>query len=170
MSEFTQIGGVGPPIDDAAGDGTEPPADPLSLAEHEQSEPFEVSDADAEFLETMGERFGTSPLGVSFKRDGRVVLSSGSAVGVLTLPSGLRVEVTPKTTVTRLLWALQYAFDSPVELLDTETEFTSASSFFDAIAVLFRAELQSVFTAGLHRDYVREQSVETQVQGRIDVQ
>jgi 5-methylcytosine-specific restriction enzyme subunit McrC len=72
--------------------------------------------------------------------------------------------------VTRLLWALRYAFDTPVDTLDLETDFTSASSFFDAIGILFRAELHSVLSQGLHRDYVSTSSIEKRVKGRIDVQ
>jgi 5-methylcytosine-specific restriction enzyme subunit McrC len=170
MTDFLPLGGLGPPIDDAAGTETEPPTEPISLGEHEETDPFPVSQADAEFLESMEERFGTAPLDVSFKSDGQVTLSSGSFVGVLTLPSGVRVEVTPKRTVTRLLWALRYAFDTPVDSFDLETDFTSASSFFDAIGILFRAELHSVLSQGLHRDYVATSSIEQRVKGRIDVQ
>jgi 5-methylcytosine-specific restriction enzyme subunit McrC len=170
MSDLTPLGGTGPPITDEAAVGTEPPTAPLSLGEHEEKGPFPVSDADAEFLDTMERQLGTEPFTATFQRDGQVVISSGSHVGVLTLPSGLRIEVTPKTTVTRLLWALQYAFDTPVETFDEETEFTSATSFFDAIGTLFHAELQSVFADGLHRDYVSTSSIETQVKGRINVQ
>jgi 5-methylcytosine-specific restriction enzyme subunit McrC len=170
MSNITPLGGTGPPITDDAAAGTDPPTTPISLGEHDHTEPFPVSEADAEFLDTMDERFGMTPITATFQRDGQVVLSSGAHVGVLTLPSGLRIEVTPKTTVTRLLWALQYAFDTPVDTLDEETEFTSASSFFDAIGTLFHAELRSVFAAGLHRDYVPTNTIETQVKGRINVQ
>ncbi|WP_226023956.1 McrC family protein [Halomicrobium salinisoli] len=170
MTEFLPIGGLGPQIDEAASAETEPPSEPISLGEHENIGPFPVSQADAEFLEGMEERFETAPLDVSFGSDGQVTLSSGSFVGVLTLPSGVRVEVTPKRTVTRLLWALRYAFDTPVDSFDLETDFTSASSFFDAIGILFRAELHSVLSQGLHRDYVPTSSIEQRVKGRIDVQ
>jgi len=170
MTEFLPLGGLGPQIDESGGTETEPPSDPISLGEHEETDPFPVSQGDAEFLESMEERFGTAPLDVSFGSDGQVTLSSGSYVGVLTLPSGVRVEVTPKRTVTRLLWALRYAFDTPVDTLDLETDFTSASSFFDAIGILFRAELHSVLSQGLHRDYVSTSSIEKRVKGRIDVQ
>ena len=170
MTEFLPIGGLGPQIDEAGGTETEPPSEPISLGEHEETDPFPVSQADAEFLESMEERFGTAPLDVSFGSDGKVTLTSGSYVGGLTLPSGVRVEVTPKRTVTRLLWALRYAFDTPVDTLDLETDFTSASSFFDAIGILFRAELHSVLSQGLHRDYVSTSSIEKRVKGGIDVQ
>jgi 5-methylcytosine-specific restriction enzyme subunit McrC len=170
MTEFLPLGGLGPRIEEASGTETEPPSEPISLGEHEETDPFPVSQVDTEFLESMEERFGTAPLDVSFGSDGQVTLSSGSFVGVLTLPSGVRVEVTPKRTVTRLLWALRYAFDTPVDTLDLETDFTSASSFFDAIGILFRAELHSVLSQGLHRDYVSTSSIEKRVKGRINVQ
>jgi lysyl-tRNA synthetase class 2 len=109
----------------------------------------------------MEERFGTAPLDVSFGSDGKVTLSSGSYVGVLTLPSGVRVEVTPKRTVTRLLWALRYAFDTPVDTLDLETDFTSASSFFDAIEQetgvnLYQEDAERVYEAAANEMELQE--------------
>jgi 5-methylcytosine-specific restriction enzyme subunit McrC len=170
VSEFPSIGHLGEPISPDADGETRPPNDPLVLEEHKQSEPFSVNQADAAFLETLDERFETAPLDVSFTRDGLAILETGSHVGVATLPSGLQVEVRPKRNVTRLLWLLQYAFDVPVDALDLETDFAAASSFFDAIGVLFHAELQTVLARGLHRDYTRRRKVSDSVQGRIDVQ
>ncbi|WP_231188384.1 McrC family protein [Haladaptatus sp. DYF46] len=170
MTEITPVGYLGPPVDQVDADGTVPPSDPISLEEHDSTAPFEISREDAVFLESLEERCRANPLNVSFTSDGKAIIKTGSHVGVLTLPSGVQIEVTPKQTVTRLLWALKYAFDTPVDSLEFETEFTGASSFFDAIGVLFQAELQSVLAQGLHREYVRTNSVRDHVQGRIDVQ
>ncbi|MFC7027182.1 McrC family protein [Halomicroarcula sp. GCM10025324] len=170
MAELSQISFVGSPVQTSGAVETVPPSNPLVLAEHEESDPFEISADDAAFLDRLGEVHESSPLDVSYTSDGQAIVSSGSYVGVLTLPSGVQIEVSPKQSVTRLLWALQYAFDTPVDSVGQETEFATASSFFDAIGVLFLTELKTVLDQGLHRDYVRTQAVQDNVRGRINVQ
>jgi 5-methylcytosine-specific restriction enzyme subunit McrC len=169
MSEFA-LSHFGPVIDPTSKDETIPPSDPISLEEHDQTVPFEIDEEDTAFLERLEEECSPAPLSVSYTSEGLAVLSTGSHVGVVTLPSGTQVEVTPKRSVTNLLWALQYAFDAPVESIDVETEFSAASTFFDAIAILFLGELRTVLDRGLHREYVRTNSVRDHVTGRIDVQ
>lgn len=170
MADLSQVSLVGSPVQtDGAGE-TVPPSNPLVLAEHDESEPFDISTDDAQFLDRLDEVHESAPLDVSYTNDGQVIVSSGSYVGVVTLPSGTQIEVTPKQSVTRLLWALQYAFDTPIDSMGKETGFTGASSFFDAIGVLFLTELKTVLDQGLHRDYVRTQAVQEHVRGRIDVQ
>ncbi|WP_262178371.1 McrC family protein [Haloarcula laminariae] len=170
MADLSQISLVGSPVRESARDETVPPSNPLVLAEHDESDPFEISSDDAAFLDRLGEVHESAPLDVSYTNEGQAIISSSSYVGVLTLPSGLQIEVTPKQSVTRLLWALQYAFDTPIDSMGKETKFTGASSFFDAIGVLFLTELKTVLDQGLHRDYVRTQAVQDNVRGRIDVQ
>ncbi|MDS0276565.1 McrC family protein [Halomicroarcula sp. S1AR25-4] len=170
MADLSQISLVGSPVQTSGTSETVPPSNPLVLAEHEESAPFEISADDAAFLDRLGELHESSPLSVSYTSDGEAIVSSSSYVGVLTLPSGIQIEVSPKQSVTRLLWALQYAFDTPVDSMGQETEFATASSFFDAIGVLFLTELKTVLDQGLHRDYVRTQAVQDHVRGRIDVQ
>jgi len=169
MNEFA-LSHFGPVIDPTSKDETIPPSDPISLEEHDQTVPFEIDEEDTAFLERLEEECSPAPLSVSYTSEGLAVLSTGSHVGVVTLPSGTQVEVTPKRSVTNLLWALQYAFDAPVESIDVETEFSAASTFFDAIAILFLGELRTVLDRGLHREYVRTNSVRDHVTGRIDVQ
>lgn len=169
MADLTQFGQLGPAVDSEASDGTVPPSDPIELQEHESTDPFEISSEDAEFLDRVTAD-GSAPFEVTYTSDGHVRIHTGSNVGVLTLPSGTQVEVTPKASVTSLLWTLQYAFDTPVDSMGYKTKFSTDSSFFDAIGVLFWNELTTVLDQGLHRDYVRTQAVEDHVRGQIDVQ
>jgi 5-methylcytosine-specific restriction enzyme subunit McrC len=170
MVEFTQISNLGSVVEGDGAAGTVPPSDPIELEEHDSTEPFEISRKDAEFLDRVITSNSSAPIGVSYTSNGKVRIQTNSHVGVLTLPSGTQIEVTPKESVTRLLWTLQYAFDTPFDSLGSETEFTTASSFFDAIGVLFWNELRAVHDQGLHRDYVRTQGVEEYIRGRINVQ
>jgi len=170
MTDLSAIGHLGPPITPGAPTETSPPSDPISLAEHDSSGEFEISDEDAEFIESLDNLFDNSPITITYTRDGLATIETGAHVGVLTLPSGVQIEVTPKRTVTNLLWVLQYAFDTPVSSADLKTEFTLDTTFFDAIGILFQTELQTVLDRGLHRDYTRTRDVRDHVQGRIDVQ
>jgi len=170
MSDFVPIGQLGPPIQAESEAGPTRDGDIVSLDEHDSTHPIDLSQKDITFLESLDDISQTTPLETAFTSDGLVIIETGSHVGTITLPSGLQIEVTPKQTVTRLLWALQYAFDTPVDTFDFETSFTSASSFFDALGVLFQAELQTVLDQGLHRNYTRTRDIREHVQGRIDVQ
>lgn len=170
MVEFAQLSNLGSPIENGEASNTNPPSEPIELAEHDSTDPFEISAMDAEFLDRVIRTNNPEPISVSYMSDGKVCIQSGSHVGVMTLPSGTQIEVTPKESVTRLLWTLQYAFDTPVDSLGVETSFSAATSFFDAIGMLFWNELRAVVDQGLHRDYVRTRVVEEYVRGRINVQ
>lgn len=169
MVEFA-VGHLGSKIETPTTTETVPPDDPIRLEEHDSTEPFQISSDDADFLERVIAKHSPAPFELSFTSDGAVTIHTSSHVGVLTLPSGTQIEVSPKESVTRLLWLLQYAFDTPVDSMDLETEFSIASSFFDAIGVLFWNEIKSVLDQGLHRGYVQTREIEKHVRGRIDVQ
>jgi len=82
-----------------------------------------------------------------------------------TLPSGLRIEVNPKDTVSRLLDLLQYSMEVPTDTIETETGLEEANKFIDAFAALYHAELKQVLRQGIRRDYKRIQSTEESVRG-----
>lgn len=151
----------------AASSETIPPSDPIELEEHDDTEPFPLSDEDTEFIQNLGE--DTSPLTLEFDRDGNAILNSSKYVGAVTLPSGTKVEITPKQTVSRLVWLLEFALDVPSETVETATPLTGADTFIDAFAVLFHAELKHVLQQGIRREYQRTQGVENAVRGRLDV-
>ncbi len=148
-------------------DETKPPSDPLVLEEHETTDAFPMSDRDVEFLESLDA--DPKPITVEFTRDGDVRLSTAQHVGVVTLPSGFQIEVTPKQTVTNVLWALQFALDVDAQMIETPTGFTQDNTFIDALGALYASALEDVLSHGLHREYVRRQETASQVRGRIDL-
>lgn len=150
---------------EGGGDAGEPPID---LAEHDQSEPLALSDEDQSFIEELAANNG--PIDVRYTQKGTPRISTSSYIGVAALPSGRRLNVTPKQTVSRLLTLLQYALDVSSTTVDEETEFTNAETFIDAFGALFTAKLRQLLTRGIRRDYTRIESVETAVRGRLDVQ
>lgn len=147
---------------------TIPPEEPITLEEHDETELFPLSKTDGEFIESLGEKSG--PLSVTYTAEGTATISSSSYVGVVTLPSGVTIEVTPKETVSRLLYLLQYAFDVPASTIEQTTELTESETFIDAFAALFHAELNEVLQQGIRRDYKRVTGLEEDVRGRLDVQ
>jgi 5-methylcytosine-specific restriction enzyme subunit McrC len=146
---------------------TVPPSDPIELEEHDHTEPFPISDEDIDFIQNLSE--DTSPLTLEFDRNGNAILNSSKYVGAVTLPSGTKVEITPKQTVSRLVWLLEFALDVPSETIEKATPLAGADTFIDAFAVLFHAELKHVLQQGIRREYQRTQGIKNAVRGRLDV-
>jgi len=149
----------------SAGDTDRPPID---LAEHDKSDPLDLSPEDQSFLEELAADGG--PLNVTYTREGKLRVSTSSYIGVAALPSGRRLNVTPKQTVSQLLTLLEYALDVSSTTVDKETSFSGAETFIDAFGALFTAKLRQLLTRGIRRDYTRIESIETAVRGRLDVQ
>jgi 5-methylcytosine-specific restriction enzyme subunit McrC len=151
--------------DRGAGDAGDQPID---LEEHDQSDPLDLSDESKSFLEELATDEG--PVDVTYTRDGKSRVSTSSYIGVAALPSGRRLNVTPKQTVSRLLTLLQYALNVSSTTIGKKTSFSSAETFIDAFGALFTAKLRQLLTRGIRREYTRIESVETAVRGRLDVQ
>jgi 5-methylcytosine-specific restriction enzyme subunit McrC len=149
-----------------SGRDTERPENLLEMEEHSHIEGLQVFEEDLKFVEKLGG--DSEPLSFEFTQDGWE-LHSDRYVGVVSLPSGLRVEVTPKQTVTRLLWLLQYALDTPVSTVETATELSAADTFIDAFGALFHAELEQVLNQGIRREYIRTQEREDTIRGRLEI-
>jgi 5-methylcytosine-specific restriction enzyme subunit McrC len=141
---------------------------PIELAEHSESDPLTLTPADQSFLEDLASDGG--PLTVTYTRSGQPKLSTSRYVGVAGLPSGRRLEVTPKETVSRLLDLLRYALDVPSETIREETGLPDAGTFIDAFGALFTAKLRTLLTRGIRRSYTRVEAVDHAVRGRLDVQ
>lgn len=147
---------------------TVPPEVPIRLEEHDRTDAFPLSYEDIQFLESLGEN--GAPLSVTHTAGDDSYIESGSYVGVAALPSGTKIEINPKETVSRLLNLLQYAMDVPTTTIKTTTELEQADTFLDAFASLFHAELKAVLAQGIRRDYRRIEAIEDTVRGRLDVQ
>ncbi len=146
---------------------TNPPSNPIELGEHDTTDAFPMSDEDVEFLQSLDA--DPKPVKLEFTHSGEVRLSASQHVGVLTTPSGLQIEITPKETITNLLWALQFAFDVDAQTVDAPTTLAPARTFIDALGALYASALEEVLSQGLHRDYVRRQETSQRVRGRINL-
>ena len=165
MADIERVAVSGGPT--ATSDKTVPPSNPIELDEHKTTDAFQMSEEDIEFLQSLDA--DPKPIAVEFTSNGNVQLSATAHVGVLTTPSGLQIQVTPKETITNLLWALQFAFNVDAQTIDSATELAPARTFVDALGALYANAVEDILDQGLHRDYVRRQEVSDQVRGRIDI-
>ena len=146
---------------------TPPRSDSIRLREHDTSAAFTASDSDIDFLQSLDV---PQPIEVEFTRDDKIRFSTSQYVGVMTLPSGTQIEVTPKESVSNVLWALQFALGVDANTIDSPTSLIQANTFVDALGALFASALEEVLQRGIHRDYQRRQEVSETVRGQIDVQ
>ncbi|WP_225333345.1 McrC family protein [Halomicrobium urmianum] len=101
--------------------------------------------------------------------DGRVKLRATQYVGILTLPSGLTIEVKPKVPETSLLEMLQYSQGIQADTIAEETSITAGREFIRALATLFETELSDVLQRGLVKEYRERSDTEEHIRGRLDV-
>ncbi len=165
MERTDQIAVSGRSITDTG--ETNPPSNPIKLDEHKTTDAFPMSDDDVDFLQSLDA--DPKPIDVEFTHSGEVRLSASQHVGVVTTPSGLQIQVTPKETITNLLWALQFAFDVDAQTIDAPTTLTPERTFIDALGALYASALEDVLSQGLHRDYVQRQETAQRVRGRINL-
>ena len=165
MERTDQIAVSGGSITDTS--ETNPPSNPIELDEHKITDAFPMSDEDVAFLQSLDA--DPKPITLEFTHSGNVRLSAAQHVGVVTTPSGLQIQVTPKETITNLLWALQFAFDIDAQTIDAPTTLAPARTFIDALGALYASALEKVLHQGLHRDYVRRQETAQRVRGRINL-
>lgn len=138
----------------------------LLLTEYQTTECALVA-ADAEFVRTeLDQRIAISPSFVA----GRYALNPGPHVGVVVLPSGLRVECRPKVPVSNVLYMLCVVGGLPTEQRPEVQPFDSLDALFEYVADYFAGLVAARIDAGLHRAYVETAENLTVVRGRIDFQ
>lgn len=140
----------------------------FTLREHEQTEPFGISEPARQALET--EVNGDRPrLELLDQREDQVRLRATEHVGIVSLPDGPTVEIQPKVPGTDLLALLRYAHSVEASTVEQRTSLTAGRTFIEALAALYNAELDTALEQGLHRDYRRTQATESHLRGRLDV-
>lgn len=142
------------------------PPDRIELSEHKQSDPYVFTEGDIEFIEALD----PAVIELEYTAGVAASLSTSGYAGVLTLPSGTTVEVSPKETVSRPFDLLRFALSASAESIEEPTALSSADTFIDAFGALFHAELQAVLNAGIHRDYQSVSKREAAIRGRLEVQ
>jgi 5-methylcytosine-specific restriction enzyme subunit McrC len=123
-----------------------------------------ISQRDADFI------FGQ--LGSKFTirrqlRERGFVLNPGQYVGVVTLPSGTRVESRPKVPVSSLFYMLAISLEIPTFRRET-VELERMDEVLDFVVNVFAEEVEQRIRNGLYRWYVEREDNLSAVRGRIN--
>lgn len=94
-------------------------------------------------------------------------LNPGSFVGVIVLPSGLRLDCEPKTSITNLLYMLEVANRLPDWARPETTGFERIDQIFDLVAHYFAVVIERRLAAGLYRTYALQAENLNFVRGQI---
>jgi 5-methylcytosine-specific restriction enzyme subunit McrC len=142
------------------------------LREYEATEPLDEESLPRRAREVIEQEINADEtrLGLEYQADGRARIRATQHVGIVTLPDGPAIEIRPKVPQTDLLGLLQYARGIQARTIEETTQITAGRTFIDALATLFEAELESVLTRGLHKDYRRVSESESHLRGRLNVQ
>ncbi|MDL5363791.1 McrC family protein [Halalkalicoccus sp. NIPERK01] len=109
-------------------------------------------------------------LEVQYQSDGTAVLRATQHVGVVSLPDGPMIEIRPKAPGTDLLAMLRYAHGVEATTIDEATSLTAGQTFIEALASIYKAELNTVLRQGLQTDYQRVDRTVSYLRGRVNVQ
>lgn len=129
----------------------------------------ELSDADKELLETdvNGDK---TRLTVHYDEDGQAYFESRQFVGLVSLPDGPTIQITPKAAGDNLLYLLRYSQGVETQTIEETAELRSGGSFVDALAALLTQELEVLRRRGLQKEYQRQHESREHLRGRLNVQ
>lgn len=103
---------------------------------------------------------------VSPQKNGAYLLKATSYVGIISLPSGFRIQIIPKISNTALYYILCYLYDADIPIFD-KSKFPQGSFFLDMIASIFKSELDKIIQQGLLKKYVLEEENQNFLKGKL---
>lgn len=98
--------------------------------------------------------------------NGAYSLKATSYVGIISLPSGFRIQINPKISNTALFYILCYLYDANISIFD-KSKFPQGSFFLDMIASIFKSELDKIIQQGLLKKYVSEEENQNFLKGKL---
>jgi 5-methylcytosine-specific restriction enzyme subunit McrC len=101
-------------------------------------------------------------------RDPRYVLNPNQFVGVLSLPSGRRLESRSKVPVSNLFRMLAAVLDFPSPFRRDPAEFDRLDELFEFVAAYFAELVENRIDQGLYRSYAEKEENLAVLRGRID--
>lgn len=138
---------------------------PIVLSEY-QDEVVTIDHVDAAFIATrLGDRIRIrrTLAGDTF------VVNPAQHVGLVTLPSGRRLEVRPKVPARNLFYMVSMAYDLPDPFLDAPANVDRFEDVLSAIVARFASMVEEQIDRGLYRSYVETEDNLSTVRGRIMV-
>lgn len=139
-----------------------------TLREYQETDELDLSDSAIVSIRNEINEEQTR-LEVIEQRTGRVRLKATSHVGVVSILDGPTIEIRPKARGANLLGLLQYANGVEATTIEQPTTMTAGRTFVEALASIYKVELDTALRHGLHRDYVRRSETVNQLRGRLDV-
>ena len=100
-------------------------------------------------------------------QDGQYVLNPKQFVGVVTLPTGRRLESHPKIPLRNLFYMLAVAFDLPSPFREQIAKFAQIDEILEFIVSFFANLVEKRIDQGLYRSYLEQEDNLTAVRGRI---
>lgn len=138
--------------------------DPILLDEH-QDWRGPLAEEDALYLSS------TFPRQFSVRRDvtpaGQIVINPAETVGVLTLPSGRRLEARPKVRIGSVFYMLSRVWDLQSPFRDEFADYHTFDTILEAVADYFVTLTYSQIDRGLFRNYIEVEENLPFVRGRI---
>ena len=100
-------------------------------------------------------------------QDEQYVLNPNQYVGVVTLPSGRRLESYPKVPIRNLFYMLAVAFDLPSPFRDELAKYAQLDEILEFVVSFFAGLVERRLDQGLYRSYVEQEDNLTAVRGAI---
>ncbi len=136
----------------------------IRLSEYDAS-PWELPDGDATFISRELSR----KISISQRVDDpRYWLNPNQYVGVVTLPSGARLESYPKVDVRNLFHILAVVLGMESPFREEIAKVGELDSILEFVAEHFADLVENRINAGLYRSYVDREDNLTRIRGRID--
>ena len=130
--------------------------DSVEIQEYKTSNEVVLDSKDRAFINNINrkqELLGIQVLENNFK------FKANSYVGVIQLPSGLRIQIEPKIDKIKLLYIFSYLCDIDY-IHENETKYRDGDVFLDIIALLFKKEVEKILEQGILKKYVsREENI-----------
>jgi 5-methylcytosine-specific restriction enzyme subunit McrC len=100
-------------------------------------------------------------------QDDQYVLNPNHYVGIVTLPSGRRLESYPKVPVRNLFYMLAVAFNLPSPFRDELAKYAQLDEILEFVVSFFADLVERRLDQGLYRSYVEQEDNLAMVRGRI---
>jgi len=100
-------------------------------------------------------------------QDDQYVLNPNQYVGIVTLPSGRRLESYTKVPVRNLFYMLAVAFNLPSPFRDELAKYAQLDEILEFVVSFFADLVERRLDQGLYRSYVEQEDNLTMVRGRI---
>lgn len=100
-------------------------------------------------------------------QDDRYVLNPNQYVGIVTLPSGRRLESYPKVPVRNLFYMIGIADNLPAPFRDELAKYAQLNEILEFVVSYFAKLVEKKLNQGLYRSYVEQEDNLTTVRGRI---